>query len=320
MDSEVYSQSRVIIARAAKLYYLDHVPQRLIARDLGISVPTVSRLLTRARTEGLVRFTIPEPYASCLALELDLRDAFDLVEVLVVPVEDGDPEATKRSVALEGARLVQRLTTSEDTLGVAWGGTMYHLIQYLNPCRRVPASFVTLHGSISKCGPELNPAGLVERMAMAFGGHRRAITQPGLQPSVEDAQRLQREADAVQVRSLYDRITVSVSGVGSMYPTLDSRLVRSEYFTDAELTELRQAGVYGDMVLRFFGEDGQECDTSLRDRTLAIPLDVYRGIPRKIVAANGAHKAQTIRAVLRGGLVDILVVDEDLARATLELA
>lgn len=321
MDGEVYSQSTCIASRAAHLYYVESRSQRAIANELGISVPTVSRLIHRARDEGLVRFSIPEPYASCLELERELRLAHGLSEVLVTPmVSDGDPDATKKAVALEGARLVQRLTTPDDVLGIAWGGTMYYLIQYLNPCRRIPASFVTMHGSISCCGEELDAKTLVDRMAMAFGGSRYAIESDGLQASAEDVALLAGDDPVRRVDRLYDRITISVSGVGSLYPGLDSRLARSSYLNPEEVAELVSAGAHGDLNLRFFDANGAECQTSLAERTVAISLDKYRRIPRKVVAACGAQKAGTVCALLRGGLVDLLVVDQGLAEAILALS
>jgi deoxyribonucleoside regulator len=308
------------VARAARLYYLEGQPQSQIAKSLDVSAPSVSRLLTRARDENLIQFTIAEPYASCLDLELELADAFGLAEVLVAPNVNDDPAATKKAVAMEAARLVQRVTTPEDIIGLAWGGTMYHLIHYLNPCRRVDASFVTMHGSISCCGPELDAANLVHRIAMAFGGHQFTIEADGLQDSVDEAGAISSSPDVAAVERFYERITFSISGVGSLYPQLGSRLVNSTYLTPSEINELTAAGAYGDLVLRFFDYDGNECDTSMRDRTLSITFDQYRQIPHRLVAAYGPQKAETVRAALRGNLLNVLVVDEGLARQLLQLA
>ena len=122
-----------------------------------------------------------------------------------------------------------------------------------------------------------------------------------------------------QVTDLSDHITISVSGVGSLYPRLDSRLATMGYLSSKEINELRCAGAYGDIVLRYIDSEGAECASSLAGRTLAISLDQYRRIPLKIVAAAGKLKAHTLLAVLRGRLVDALVLDAELARATLGL-
>ena len=142
MKSEVFNQSRCAVLRAANLYYMEGCSQKEIAERLAVSVPTVSRLLKRAKEEGLISFVIPSPYRECLALETQLRESYGLEEVIVVPPDpegDRDPMAVKRAVALEGARYIQRVIRPHDILGVAWGGTMYELIQYLNPCQRTEA-------------------------------------------------------------------------------------------------------------------------------------------------------------------------------------
>ncbi len=316
MKGEVYNQSICIVLKAANLYYTEGKSQKEIARILMISEATVSRLLKRAKQEAIVSFVIQKPYTSCLELERKLKKIYGLSEVIVVPPAAGQtgPEAIKRAVALEGARYIQRIITPRDVLGIAWGGTMYYLIQYLNPCRKTDASFVTLHGSISCCDYELAVDTLVSRMAMAFGGKCYSLVADGLMDSDRLAA-LRDEEHARRVFSLFDRITIAVSGVGSLYPTADSPLSRIQYLQPAEFAELRERGVYGDLMLRFFDKNGQECDSSLRERTLAIDLDVYRRIPCKIIAASGVHKAYTLQAVLRGGLVDVLIVDYLLAAA-----
>lgn len=319
MDREVYAPSACIASRAAELYFIAGASQREICDQLGVSVSTVSRLVNRAREEGLVSISMAEPYASCLSLERDLKEAYHLKEVLIPPGLSPDPDAANRAVAIEGARLVQRLTTATDTLGVAWGGTVRQLIGYLNPCRKIPASFVAMHGSIPCYGADLNPQSLVGRMAMAFGGSQHALDHPGLQPRVEDVAHLREDPAVERLFSLYAGITISVASVGSFRPQLSSRLA-VKYLTPAELSDLLDAGVVGDLVLRFFDSAGQECDTPLSDRTLAIPFAQYRRIPYKVVVASGRPKAHPLHAALEGGLVDALVVDEELARAVAELS
>jgi deoxyribonucleoside regulator len=47
------------MSQAARLYYQDDLNQRQVANELGVSRPTVSRLLTQARREGIVQISIP---------------------------------------------------------------------------------------------------------------------------------------------------------------------------------------------------------------------------------------------------------------------
>ena len=81
------------------------------------------------------------------------------------------------------------------------------------------------------------------------------------------------------------------------------------------MEQLRQAGVYGDLIFRFFDQNGNECDTDMRYQCIGIPWEIYKRIPNKIIVAAGEKKKDVIIALLRGRLVDTLIIDESLARS-----
>lgn len=51
----------------------------------------------------------------------------------------------------------------------------------------------------------------------------------------------------------------------------------------------------------------------------SIELEQLRKVPKVIVVAGGAEKAEAILGALRGGYVDILITDEAAAPATIDL-
>lgn len=316
MKGEVYNQSQCIVSRVAFLYYIEGKSRAEISEETGISASTISRLLKRAKEEGVIQTRMAEPYLTCNRLETELMLQYGLKRVIVVPVEEeteDNLDEIKKKVALEGARYVQRIIRDGDVLGMAWGGTMYYLIQYLNPCRKVDANIITMHGSIADCDSKLAVKALVKRAAMAFGGKHATIAYPGLLGSSEEIRRL-KQGRCREMFTLFHEITISVCGVGSACPNRESLLFRTDYLTQEELKVIRQAGVCSDLILRFIDHDGKECDTPLRERTLSIGLDVYRKIPCKIVAASGSFKAEAVTSLLRGGLVDVLIIDLNMAR------
>lgn len=316
MKGEVYNQSQCIVSRVAFLYYIEGRSRAEISTDTGISASTISRLLKRAKEEGMIQITMAEPYLTCNQLETKLMLQYGLKRVIVVPVEketEDNLDSIKKTVALEGARYVQRIIRDGDVLGMAWGGTMYYLIQYLNPCRKVDANIITMHGSIADCDSKLAVKALVKRAAMAFGGKHATISYPGLWGSSGKIQEL-KSRGCQEMFSLFHEITISVCGVGSAVPNRESLLLKTNYLTPEELAEIRKKDVCSDLILRFIDRTGKECDTSLRDRTLSIDLDTYKKIPCKIVAASGSFKAEAVTSLLRGGLVDVLIIDLNMAR------
>lgn len=322
----MYNQSTFLTLKAAYLYYQKEYSQNEIAEMLNISVPTVSRLIKKALREKIVEFVIRDPYLACIELEENLKEQFNLKDVIIAPVpeivssDDQSIDYTdniKKLVALEGARYIQRIITENDILGISWGRTMYHLIHYLNPCQKVNAAFVTMHGSVSHTESEQDVRTLVSRMAMTFGGRNYSLLAEGLMSNADLANSIQTEKNVNKVFEIYDKLTISLSGIGSFYPKVESALSKSEYLSAAELENLKNKNVAGDIVLRFFDLEGKECETDLKDRTLAIDLETFRRIKTKITVAAGVSKTHTILAALKGGLIDVLIIDFMLGQSIL---
>jgi DNA-binding transcriptional regulator LsrR (DeoR family) len=327
MEPEVYNQSNFAILKAAYLYYIKNVPQNEIAEKMNISITTVSRLIKKAKEEKIIEFVIRDPYIECMYLEEDLLKAFGLKDVIIAPNDfvsqvdekGNNAEAIKKLVALEGARYLQRIITEDDVLGITWGTTMYYLIHYLNPCQKVDAAFVTLHGSIACCDHELDVRTLVSRMAMAFGGRNYYLLSEALMSNRKIADSIINEKNTKVVFDMFDNVTIAINGIGSMYPQLSSVLAGKDYLTEEELAGLKKENVFGDIALRFINENGEECVGDLRDRTIAIDLDKFKKINTKITIASDESKAHTILAALKGKLVDVLIIDYALGRAIMEL-
>lgn len=72
-------------------------------------------------------------------------------------------------------------------------------------------------------------------------------------------------------------------------------------------------------MLRFLDAGGNECCQNLAKRTLAIDLDIYKKIPRKILVVSGSHKVYSLQAALKGKLADTLIIDYWLAEKLLQL-
>lgn len=315
MKGEVYNPSLCNISKMAYMYYIEGKSRTAIAKEMGISASTISRMLKKAKEESIIEISMPKKFLECNQMENQIKEQFGLDYVVVVPVEEEtqtNEEEIKKQVALEGARYLQRIISDGDVLGMAWGGTMYYLIQYLNPCRKVDASILTIHGSIFDCDSKLAVKALVKRAAMAFGGKHEIISGVGLHDSVELAHLEQEKYK--KIFKLMKEISIAVCGVGSPLPPKESLLFKEGYLNKEELGELKAQQVCCDLVLRFIDREGKECETSLVDRTLSIDLKEFKNIPCKIIVASGSFKSEAVMATLKGGLANVLIIDSNIAK------
>src|SRR6266508_718534 len=97
-----------LLVRAAESYYLENKTQAQIAKLLGVSPSTVSRLLSRAREEGVVRIAIVRPQGRNDSLEQTLRQRFGIDESIVASVAAGasDDDAVRRVISAVAAPYV----------------------------------------------------------------------------------------------------------------------------------------------------------------------------------------------------------------------
>lgn len=174
--------SRNLAYRAAYLYYVEGLPQKEVAARLALSTPTVSRLLRRAREEGLVQIFLRDPYADYYSLEERLRVKYGLQDVIIAHIPKETPvHLAKTAIAKEGAEYLQRVLRDGDLVGIAWGSTVYELVESLDLSGVARANWVALHGSLSRMvlrffdreGKECSTSLAARTLSVELGDYRR---------------------------------------------------------------------------------------------------------------------------------------------------
>ena len=118
---------------AASMYYLQGQTMETIARHLGVSRSSVSRLLTYARNSGLVRISVAATPGNRGSLSGQINEIFG-VHTSVVPVHDIHTEVNRlHNVARVAAERLVDLLKPGDTLGIAWGNTTSEVTRCLPP-------------------------------------------------------------------------------------------------------------------------------------------------------------------------------------------
>ena len=94
------------VYEAASMYYAQGETMEVIARHLGVSRSTVSRLLARARAEGVVRIELVAPGGG--GLERRMGEELG-VRARIVPVREGTTEVHRppQVAAVAAARLAR---------------------------------------------------------------------------------------------------------------------------------------------------------------------------------------------------------------------
>ena len=107
-----------LMLKCCVMYYENQMGQHEIAKKLGISRPTVSKLLKEAKERGYVRIEIVGPEEkNCYRLEKKLEEKFGLKEVIVVE-DRHDAIFQKEELGSEVAKYLYRMIQEGDIIGV----------------------------------------------------------------------------------------------------------------------------------------------------------------------------------------------------------
>jgi deoxyribonucleoside regulator len=310
----------LLLADVAQRYYLEDQTQEQIARTIGVSRSNVSRMLKEARRLGLVEIRIHHPLGTVPDLQAALTECFGLSECLVLAPGDDTAAAVPvaERIGALAARYLNEHITDGSVVGVGWGSTVYHVITSGYLRKRHGATVVQFMGSVGGATPDIDGAQVAGRLGRTLGARVYYLHAPMVvtDPSVRLG--LLRDQHIRKTLEMAKRATVSLVSVGAV--TEASGLYRAGYLNDADLEFIHDQGAVGDICGAYFRQDGSPCSLELGERTIAVPADVMRAVPKRIGVGYGAGKALPSVGAIRAGLIDVLVTDEECALEMLRIA
>src|SRR3972149_10453935 len=128
-----------MIARVARMYYEWDIRQSEIAKQLGLSQSTVSRLLNRSKEEGIIRISVNLPNGVYTELEETLVKKFGLRDAIVVDSLDDNEKMIQRDLGAATAYYLESSIRPNEVIGISsWSATLLALVETLLPLPRKP--------------------------------------------------------------------------------------------------------------------------------------------------------------------------------------
>jgi DNA-binding transcriptional regulator LsrR (DeoR family) len=298
--------------RVAQMYYDQGIRQPDIAKQMGLSQASVSRLLTQAKDEGIVRISVSVPQGIYSELEEQLIHHYGLRDAIVVDTEEEDDEPlVRRDIGAAAAYYLESAVKPNELIGIAsWSSALLSLVDSMRPIqKKMGIRVVQLMGGIGNRSAEVHANRLTSQLADLLKGSATFLPAPGIVGS-EAARKV--ICDDVYVREtmqLFDKIDTALVGIGALEP---SKLLAESgnIFSAMELMTLRQNGAVGDILLHFFDANGQLVDAPLDNRVITMGLDQLRKVRRSIGVAGGKRKYAGILGALKGKWINTLITDQ----------
>ena len=304
------SSDRDLLVQASRLYYELGETQNAVADRLGVTRPQVSRLLKRARAEGIVEIRIVDRTTADSPAADELRQRFDLQAVHLAPTLAGPQDLTRRIVGRLASQVLRANVRDGAIIGIGDGASVGAVADALDDAATpVRATVVPLAGGYWSTGPDRDP---FRRIAQAFGAQPHGLMAPGLLDDAVTKRALEAHAGVRAVIDLWERLDVALFGIGGRswgIGSLGPEVSRS----------LDEAEAVGEILIAPFDLHGAFVCPALRDRVLAFDARGLGRVPTSIGVGSGDRKVRPILGALRSGAVRTLVTDVDTAEAVVAL-
>ena len=112
----MYRDKDKLAINVAKLYYRSDFSQQKIAQELGVSRPSISRLLQYAKDKGYVNIQIVDPVEDMSIMEQRLKDKLHLKDVKIASSTINDEEEIKKYISIAAAQYLDGIIKDGDII------------------------------------------------------------------------------------------------------------------------------------------------------------------------------------------------------------
>jgi deoxyribonucleoside regulator len=302
---------------AARLYYEDGITQEDIAKEMGISRPTISRLLQRAKEEGIVQISILDPFDTDEDIADQLVTKCSLQKAIVIPNVPNRVDLTMKRLGLATSHFLEQILMPDEVIGVGWGRTLHAVSQSLTHTLKRELLAVPLLGGLGQISPNFQVHEITRSIAAAFDGAWKQFYVPALVNDPATWKNLYGSSDVQELVKTWEVMTTALVGIGNVDFDAEMQMLFAQYLDEKTRAKLRAGGAVGDICMRFFDVNGRE--VAGLEGIIGISLEQLRRVPRIIAVASGVEKAEAIIGALNGNMIDVLITDVEAAKRIITL-
>ncbi|MDF2790880.1 MAG: MarR family transcriptional regulator [Neobacillus sp.] len=313
---EIIEERIRMLVKVSTLYYIDGLNQLEIAQRLGISRPQISRMLSAARSEGIVHISIKDPFSQEHQIERELIETFGIKNAVVVHVPGADKQLLDQHLGRSGAELVESIFRNQDIVGVMAGRSITNVCTELNYFSRKNMQFVPLIGGWGAEGSECHANANARMFGEKLKSKYWILNAPAIVGSKQARDIIMEEQDINEVIKLGKRATTILIGIGQV--SEDATIVRSGYFKREVIYKMQSRGAVANICTSFLDESGDIIPYNEENHMIGLSALEMREAKNVIAFASGHEKIEAIRAALHGKWIDVLVTDISTANTLLK--
>lgn len=302
------------LVEISRLYYEEGLTQAEIAKELDISRPAVSKLLSDARVRGIVKIEIKSPLESNENLLNAISDQFNLEGGLIVQTGTSEASLRDRLLISQAAQYFEKQLQESENIGLGWGEAPGRLLDEMKKRPQNGQSGGCVCPVIGSAPHDIKwfqTNELARIFSNKTGYTPYYLPAPAFPLSMNNKELFEKTDEYQKVSELWERLDMVLLGIGT-YPSVPDQATAAR-FGD----KLRSEGAVGMIATYYYDQDGHFIESD-NDIVIRIPLEKLRKTRVVMVIGSGLEKTQSIIGALKTGVANHLITDEETALQILE--
>lgn len=295
-------------------YHTCGMTQDEIARRLNLTRQKVNAVIGTLKDDGIVTVSVRGLERLHLEWEHLLEERFGLQRVIIAPVDDNAAFAFYK-VANAAAQYLEQAITDGMTIGVSWGRTLAATVQEMRFARRSGCRVIQLVGAQSMDGESAKSDSIARALAEKLDCPGYMLYAPVLVSNPMTRTLLLEEMSIRRSMEAMAQCDIGLFGIGMLNE--DAPMCRMGYLSNEDLHRLNAEGFCCDAAMNPIRRDGTVDGCFLEERIINANPETIRKMKNAVAVASGVGKAEAVKAVLRSGMMDTLIIDSALASAVI---
>lgn len=298
-------ERRRLMTKISIMYYHEGLSQQQITDKLNISRSQVSRMLSNARSEGIVDISIKDDFADERKYETWLCHTFNLENALVVDAGQNDDQVEIKILANGISEILEDAIKDNDVVGVSAGNTVGDICTEIKAWSNKKIDVVPLVGGIGANGTKWQANSNVRRFAEAFKARGWQLNAPVIMTNDAAFDMIVREPEIGKVLSISRDCDVVITGIGQV--SNDATIIKTGFLSDEVIKELVDNGAKASVCGSFLDENGNVIEFGAMNRMIGLTVQDLEKIRQVIAVSWGSEKIAAITAALKGNWMNTLV-------------
>lgn len=296
----------------AKMYFLENMTQEEIAKVTNHSRPNISRILSRCIQEGIVEIKVHDRMSQMPELALKIKRCWQLDDVFIASTSS-DEDRTRRNIGELAAEYLASHVADGMYVGTTAGRISYYTARSMGNADSIKAHVVQLIGDTKAVFSPDSGQGLASLLAKRLGGACYVLQAPIFVKNTSTKNVLLSSGIISACYEKYAGVDIALLEID--LPQLHrNTLPLQSWLSQADMVQLNEVGAVSSICGRYFDMDGYPCNANINERVIGIHIGDLRKVPAKIGLASGVHLARAVESCLRARLLNILIIDESLAK------